>query len=228
MKRKLLTLIVVVSIVCPAMGAKVKSFCEYGTGVALQLGVGGAIWDQAWGLGPWDWYGCQATPNVGILNENVSGILETTTAGPPSIDPDYILRFTFGGQLVLTANESDDPETIAGQIVGDVDGIFVADASADRAVVDDEAGTITIIFGAELHDDPDALMTVTETTGKFKSIHAVGPWEVHVNGTVTLARIEGMDLQLNILAALSIPALILGAEEEIVLAGSYYRSSPEK
>jgi len=35
-----------------------------------------------------------------------------------------------------------------------------------------------------------------------------------------------MDLQLNILAALGNPALILGAEEEIVLAGSYYRNSP--
>lgn len=225
MKRKLLTLIVLVSIVCPAMGANVKSFCEYGTGVALQLGVGGAIWDQAWGLGPWDWYEGQAKPNVGIINQNVTGILVTTTAGPPSIE-DWILRFTFGGQIVLTANESDDPKTIAGQIVGDVDGIFVADVSADRAVVDQEAGTITIVFGAELHDDPDALITVTETTGKFKSIHAVGLWEWYVNGTVTLARIEGMDLQLNILAALGNPALILGAEEEIVLAGSYYRNSP--
>jgi hypothetical protein len=138
-----------------------------------------------------------------------------------------VLRFDFGGWFVLTANDENKPDKVAGQIFGDVAGTFVADLNADRAVVDEEAGTITIAFGADLHDDPDALITVTETTGKFKSIQAVGPWEWYVSGTVTIALIEGLPLQLNILAGLGDNTLLLGAEEEIVLSGSYYRSSPE-
>jgi hypothetical protein len=227
MKRLLVTLLVVGLLVCPAMGEKVKSFCEYGTGVALQLGAGGALWDQAWGEGAWGWYECDAVPNVGFLNQNVVGQLGTTTAGPPQIDVDWVLRFDFSGWFVLTANDNHEPDKTAGQIFGDVAGMFVADLNAGRAVVDEEAGTITIAFGADLHDDPDALITVTETTGKFKSIQAVGPWEWYVSGTVTIALVESLPLQTNILAGLGNPALLLGAEEEIVLSGSYYRSSPK-
>jgi len=226
MKRLLLTLLAVGLLACPVMGEEVKSFCEYGTGISLQLGAGGGLWDQTWGEEAWEWYDCDAEPNVGFLNKNVVGLLGTTTAGPPQIDGDWILRFDFGGWFVLTAN--DNPGEIAGQIFGDVEGTFVADINADRAVVDEEAGTITIVFGAELHDDPDALITVTETTGKFKSIHAEGPWEWHVSGTVDIALVEGLPLQMNILAGLGNPDLLLGAEEEIVLSGSYYRSSSEK
>jgi hypothetical protein len=230
MKRLLLTLLIIGLLVCPAMGEQVKSFCEYGTGIALQLGAGGALWDQAWGEEAWEWYECDAAPNVGFLNENVVGLLGTTTAGAPDIDADLVLRFSFGGYFVLTAYDEDDLGEIAGQIFGDVEGLFVADLNAERAVVDEEAGTINIFFGAELHDDPDALITVTETTGKFKGIHAVGPWEWYVSGTVTIALVDSMpSLQTNIMAALAPNSpLLLGAEEEIVLSGSYYRSSPEE
>jgi len=227
MNRKLLTLIVVVSIACPAMGAKVKSFCEYGTGVALELSGEAGLWQQTWRGKAWEWWDCEAAPNVGFLSNNVVGLLQTWHTGPPDIDWTLmVVHIPLAGQLTLTAFGDMSSEDGAGQITGDFEGVFVADGLAAHAVVDEEAGTITIPFGAAVEPGPDGLIYVTETTGKFKSIQAVGPWEWHVNGTVTLARIEGMDLQLNILAALSTPALILGAREEIVLAGSYYRSSP--
>jgi len=212
-----------------ATGEDVKSFCEYGTGVALRLGAGGALWSQTWGEDAWDWFDCSATPDVGFLNRNSVGILETTTAGAPVIDADLILRFTFGGTFALTARQEEGPGYVAGSITGDVTGVFVADLNAARALVDEQAGTITIVFGTSLHDDPDALFTVTETTGKFKSICAVGSWEWYVNGTITIMRMPGLDLQTNILAAL-LPnsPLLLGAEEEIVLTGSYCRTSPNK
>ena len=164
---------------------------------------------------------------MGFLNQNVTGLLGTTSAGPPQIDNNWILRFDFDGWFVLTAQDDEGPGKTAGQIFGDVAGTFVADLSAQRAVVDEEAGTITIVFGADLHDDPDALITVTETTGKFKSIHAVNPWEWYVSGTVKITRIRFMDLQMNILAGLANSDLLLGAEEEIVLSGSYYRGPPK-
>ena len=228
MKRLLMTSLIVGLMACPTMGQKVKSFCEYGTGIALQLGAGGALWDQTWGEEAWEWYECDVAPNVGFLNKNVVGQLGTTTAGPPQIDADWVLRFDFGGWFVLTANDDDEPDKTAGQIFGDVTGTFVADLNASRAVVDEEAGIITIVFGADLHDDPDALITVTETTGKFKSIQTVGLWEWHVSGTIACARVPSLSVQDNILAALSNSDLLLGAEEEIVLSGSYYRSSSEE
>ncbi|UCG58281.1 MAG: hypothetical protein JSU70_02005 [Phycisphaerales bacterium] len=89
---------------------------------------------------------------------------------------------------------------------------------AGGADLDEEAGTITIAFGAAVEEGPDALIAVTEMTGKFKSIHAVGPWEWHVNGTITIALVEGMGIQMNILGALAAPELLLGTEEEIVLS----------
>lgn len=227
MTRLLSIILVTLLLASVTTGEEIKSFCEYGTGVALRLGAGGALWSQTWGEDAWEWFECSATPNVGFLNRNSVGILETTTAGAPVIDADLILRFTFGGTFALTARQEEDSGHVAGSITGDVTGMFVADINADRAIVDEQAGTITIIFGAPLHSDPDALFTVTETTGKFKSICAVGPWEWYVNGTVTIMRVPALPLQVNILAALLPDSpLLLGAEEEIVLAGSYCRKSP--
>jgi hypothetical protein len=209
------------------MSKKVKSFCEYGTGVSLRLGAGGALWDNTWGQRSYEWYQCDADPNAGFLNENIVGMLETTTAGPPQIDENLILSFDFGGNFALTDYNDSNPDEIIGQILGDVEGTFVADMNAANAVVDEAAGTIIIAFGAELHDDPDALITITETTGTFGSIHAVGLWKWHVLGTITCARVPDLSVQDNIMAALGNDDLLLGAEEEIVLSGSYYISSPE-
>ncbi len=174
MKKAMYVLAVMCLVAGVGSAQRIQSFCEYGTGVALRFGAGGALWDQQWGYAPWDWYDCTARPNVGFLNENVGGLLETTTAGAPVIDADLIVRFSFGGNIVLTAYDECNPDAVAGQIFGDVEGLFVADLNADRAIVDEEAGTITILFGAMLHDEPDALINITKTTGKFKSIKAVG------------------------------------------------------
>lgn len=211
----------------PDMNKKVKSFCEYGTGVSLQLGAGGALWDNTWGKESYEWYQCDADPDAGFLNENIVGMLETTTAGAPQIDDDLILSFDFGGNFALTDYSKGRELEIIGQILGDVEGTFVADINAVNAVVDEDAGTIIIAFGAELHDDPDALITITETTGTFGGIHAVGLWKWHVLGTITCARVPDLSVQDNIMAALGNEDLLLGAEEEIVLSGSYYISSPE-
>jgi len=212
----------------PDMSKKVKSFCEYGTGISLRLGAGGALWDNTWGQGSYEWYQCDAEPNAGFLNENIVGMLETTTAGAPQIDDDLILSFDFGGNFALTDYNDSNTDEIIGQILGDVEGTFVADMNAVNAVVDEDAGTIIIAFGAELHDDPDALITITETTGTFGSIHTVGLWKWHVLGTITCARVTDLSVQDNIMAALGNEDLLLGAEEEIVLSGSYYSCPPEE
>ncbi len=228
MKKAMYVLAVMCLVAGVGSAQRIQSFCEYGTGVALRFGAGGALWDQQWGYAPWDWYDCTARPNVGFLNENVGGLLETTTAGAPVIDADLIVRFSFGGNIVLTAYDECNPDAVAGQIFGDVEGLFVADLNADRAIVDEEAGTITILFGAMLHDEPDALINITKTTGKFKSIKAVGPWQWIVSGKIIAMRIPDLDVQTNILAAVANSDLLLYADEEIVLAGSYYRTAPNK
>jgi hypothetical protein len=229
MKRSIVLALVVSLLASVLTAEETQSFCEYGTGVSLRLGAGGALWSQTWGENAWEWYEDDVTPNVGFLNRNSVGMLETTTAGAPVIDADLILQFTFGGTITLTSPEENNQGKMAGSITGEVIGIFVADLNAGRALVDQEKGTITIVFGAPLHDDPDALITVTELTGKYKDIHPVGPWEWYVNGTVTILRVPEMDVQTNIMAALAPQSpLLLGAQEEIVLAGSYYRTSPNK
>ncbi|MHC4169734.1 MAG: hypothetical protein ACYSWQ_22535 [Planctomycetota bacterium] len=208
----------------PDMSKKVKSFCEYGTGVASQLGAGGAVWDQTWGKGAFEWHQCNHDAVSSILDENVVGTLETTTAGAPQIDDDLVLRFDFGGNFVLSGYDEFDSRSpsVVGQILGDVEGTFVADVNAANAVVDETTATITIAFGAPLNDAPDALITVTETTGTFSDIQPVGVWEWYVSGTVTCARVPDLSVQDNIMAALGNDELLLGAEEEIALSGSYY------
>jgi hypothetical protein len=208
----------------PAAAAHVKSFCESGFATALQLGAGGAVWTQQWGLPPVDWYDCPACPNLRFLNENVVGRQETATTGAPVIDANLILRLPFEGTITLTAHDRKKTERITGQIVGAMSGTFVADLNAAHAVVTDT--TITIAFGQSIHSDPDALITVTETTGKFKSIHAVGDWQWRVAGTITIARVTSLTPQNNIFAALQNSALILDAEEETVLSGEYSRGRP--
>jgi hypothetical protein len=209
-----------------ARPGEIKSFCESGFATALQLGAGGAVWEQQWGLPPVDWYDCSASLNVGFLNGSVVGRQETVTSGSPVINANLVLRLPFQGTVTWTAIDADDPGAEAGHIVGAMSGTFVADLNAAHAVVTGE--TITIAFGQSLHSDPDALITVTETTGKFQSLHAEGDWEWRVSGTITIARVESLSPQINILAALQNSALILGAEEEVVLSGQYFRSSPAK
>jgi len=71
-------------------------------------------------------------------------------------------------------------------------------------------------------------MTVTEATGTFANIKQVSPWKWHVNGTIQAARVPDLSVQDNIFAALQQAELLLGAEEEFVLSGLYYRSSSEE
>lgn len=227
MKRLMWAIIIGTFLACPVVAEKIQSFCEYGTAVALELGADGGTWVQTWHEKPCEWYECHASPNVGILGGNVVGQLSTVASGPPQIDwTQMITRIPLTGQLTLTAISDNSLGHDAGQIKGDFEGTFVVDGLAAHAEVDAEAGTITIPFGAAVEEGPDGFIEITETTGKFKNICAEGLWEWHVNGTITLARIPYLDLQTNILAALQNPNLILGAEEEVVLAGSYYRSSP--
>jgi hypothetical protein len=207
-----------------AAAAQVKSFCESGFATALQLGAGGAVWTQQWGLPPVDWYDCPACPNIRFLTENVVGRQETVTTGAPVIDANLILRLPFQGTITLTAHDRKRTERVSGQIIGAMNGTFVADLNAAHAVVTDT--TITIAFGQSIHSDPDALITVTETTGKFKSIHAVGDWQWRVRGTITIARVLSLTPQNNIFAALQNSALILDAEEETLLSGEYSRGRP--
>jgi hypothetical protein len=201
-----------------------QRFCEYGTGTALRFGAGGGLWDQVWSGGPWDWHECPAAVNATFLGENVSGELETTTAGAPMIDENMVLSFDFGGHMSLTKYNETNPDEIDGQIKGSADGMFVADMNAEHATFDAD-GNIVMPFGISVHEAPDALITVTEATGVYADIQAAGQWAWYVNGTVTLARLPDVPLQDNILAALQNSDLILHAEEEFVLTGWYYNDS---
>ncbi|MCP4454969.1 MAG: hypothetical protein GY809_26210 [Planctomycetes bacterium] len=201
---------------------RAKAFCEYGTGVSERLGAGGALWNQIWTGGPWDWHECSAPVNMPFLGDNVSGELETFTAGAPNIDDNMVLSFSFGGQMRLTDTNETNPGEIVGQIIGDADGLFVADVNAEHATFDAE-GNIVLPFGASVHDGRDCLITVTEATGTLADIQPAGAWAWYVDGTMTIARVPELPLQQNILAALQQPELLLGAQEEFVLIGYYLR-----
>jgi hypothetical protein len=198
------------------------SFCEYGRAVAAQFGAAGGLWNQTWSGGPWAWHKCPATVNAKFLGQNVSGELETTTTGTPTIDEALMLRMGFAGRITLTRQSDTTPAQIDGQIIGDMKGTFVADANAAHATFDSQ-GNIVCAFGVAVHNAPDAFVTVTEATGAYADIHAAGDWAWYVNGTMTIAKVPTLSLQQNILAALQRPELLLGAQEEFVLTGWYYR-----
>ena len=210
----------------PDMSKMPMSFCEYGTGSTTKLAPNGGGWDQQWGLGPWDWHPCPAETNAQFLNENVTGNLTTQVTGQPNISDDLILHIPLAGQMVLTEHAADEPTSEIGQITCDVTATFVADMNATNAVVNESEGTITIAFGVSVEDVPDGLMTVTEVTGTFADIVQVSPWKWYVNGTMQCVRVPDLSVQENLMAALQQDELLLGAEEEFVLSGLYYRSSP--
>ena len=208
---------------CEAVeGLKPKAFCEYGTGVTTRFGAAGGLWAQTWTGDPWAWHKCSASVNATFLGPNVTGELETITTGTPTVDEDMILRAGLGGRLTLTAHNAATPANIDGQIIGDLKGTFVADANAAHATFDAQ-GNIVCAFGVAVHNAPDALVTVTKATGTYADIHAAGDWAWYVNGTMTIAKVPTLALQQNILAALQKPELLLGAREEFVLTGWYYR-----
>jgi len=212
----------------PDMSKQPIHFCEFGTGSTAKLAPEGGGWDQQWGLGPWDWFTCMAETNGQFLNENVTGELTTQVTGQGTISEDMILHIPLAGQMIMTEHTVNNPEEVAGQITCDVMAIFVADMNAQRAVVNEEEGTITIAFGTSVEDAPDGLMTVTEVTGTFADIKQVSPWKWYVNGTMQIARVPDLSVQDNLLAALQQAELLLGAEEEFALSGSYYLSSPDE
>jgi len=206
----------------PIESMKPQSFCEYGMGVAASFGAAGGLWKQTWSGTPWPWHTCPATVNAVFLGENVSGELATTTTGAPSIDEDMVLRFGFGGTITLTASTNTARSEIAGQIKGNVTGTFVADANAANATFDTK-GDIVCAFGVTVNDAPDALIAVTEATGTYADIRQAGQWGWYVNGQMTIARVPDLPVQQNILAALQQPELLLGAYEDFVMTGWYYR-----
>jgi hypothetical protein len=197
-------------------------FCEYGTGFALRLGAGQALWDQTWGGGPWTWFKPASATNVKFLGENVVGSYETTSADPSQLDSEKVVRFTYKGKLTISALAGPGSQDVVGQIIGDINGLFVADLNAERATFD-EQGNIVITFGAGLHSEPDATITVVEKTGVFADIKQVGTWRWYMKGKVTIARVPDMALQQNIMAGLGKPELLVGADQEFVLTGWYYR-----
>ena len=203
---------------------KPKAFCEYGSAVAPNFGAAGAVWNQTWAGDPWPWHKCAATVNTKFLGDSVSGELETTTTGTPSVDEKMVLRAGFAGRLTLTKQGGVAPDGSASQIMGDMKGTFVADANAAHATFDSQ-GNIVCAFGVAVHNAPDAFVTVTKATGAYADIHAAGDWAWYVNGTMTIAKVPTMSLQQNILAALQKPELLLGAQEEFVLTGWYYRQA---
>jgi hypothetical protein len=89
----------------------------------------------------------------------------------------------------------------------------------------DAKGNIVCAFGATVNNAPDAFITVTKATGSYADIHPAGDWAWYVSGTMTIAKVATMSVQQNILAALQKPELLLGAQEQFVMTGWYYRSS---
>jgi predicted ester cyclase len=206
-----------------------QDFCEYGTASTERLAPDGGGWNQQWGMaGPLDWIECAAETSVPFLNENVTGILTTYVIGLPDISPDMILHIPLAGQMVITEHSADNPDEVIGQMTFDVLAMFVADMNAERAVVNEAEGTITIAFGASVEEGPDGLMTLTEATGSLADIKQVSPWEWHVNGTMQCVRVPELPLQTNLLAVLQQSELLLGAEEEFALTGAYYHSAPQE
>lgn len=209
-----------------APGSAIKSFCEYGSAQSVQLGSGGGLWTQQWGQHPVKWFQCETSPNNGLLNKNVVGTLQSQTVGAPYISPSLMVTLPLAGTLTLTAYEDDAHTEVSGEIVASFQGDFLLDGFAGHAT--ETSGKILIPFGRAASSDATPMyMEVVSATGKFKNVNQVDLWEFYVSGQITLARVPTLPLQVNILAALQNSALILGAEEETVLTGSYYRAVPK-
>jgi hypothetical protein len=198
-------------------------FCEYGTGLALKLGAGQAIWDQVWGAAAPSWYKCTAAVNAQFLGENVVGLLETADAGPSAVDGNLIVRFTYGGKITLNKLAAPGSTEVTGRIVGEMEGICIADLNAERATFDEQGNIVIVMGGPTLHNEPDVKIKVIEKTGVFANIKQVGTWRLYMTAKVTIARDPSLDLQKNIMAGLGDPKLLVGAAEEFVLSGWYYR-----
>jgi hypothetical protein len=198
-------------------------FCEYGTGLALKLGAGQAIWDQVWGAAVPSWYKCTAAVNAQFLGENVVGLLETANAGPSAVDGNLIVRFTYGGKITLNKLAAPGSTEVIGRIVGEMEGICIADLNAERATFDDKGNIVIVMGGKTLHNEPDIKITVVEKTGVFANLKQVGTWRLYMTAKVTIARDPTLALQKNIMAGLGDPKLLISAVEEFVLTGWYYR-----
>jgi hypothetical protein len=68
-------------------------------------------------------------------------------------------------------------------------------------------------------------VTGVKATGKFAGIHQISSWCLQTSGTITLARVDIFDVQKNILAAIGDSVLRLGAEQEVMLTGCYYKAA---
>lgn len=201
-------------------------FCEYGTGIALRLGAGQAIWDQAWGTAAPSWYKCAAPMNVPFLGENVVGLLETANAGPSAVDGNLVVRFTYGGRITLNKLAAPGSTEVIGKIVGEMDGICIADLNAERATLDQDGNIVIVMNGPTLSSAPDIKIKVVEATGVFADIKQVGTWRLYMAAKVTIARDPTLALQKNIMMGLSDPKLLIGASEEFALTGWYYHKAP--
>ena len=205
----------------PNEAKKANAFCAFGEAHATSLAPSAGAWAQTWDGASHSWFTCPSPGNRDLLADDVVGLLETHATGLPVIDEDYMLHLPLAGTLTLTDYNDADPNVIDGQIVADIETVFVADLNAERATIDVD-GNVVAAFGAAVQDPPvPAKVTVKETTGIYANIQPISTWSFYINGTITSTVISGIPLQQSIFAGMQDSTLLLGAEEDVVLTGWY-------
>jgi hypothetical protein len=111
-----------------------------------------------------------------------------------------------GSSLTVVAHEPGDPSAVRGTMLLGIQGLDHAmNLNADDAIVDEDAGLIMTSFGyPNLPGQPSTIITETlEKTGVFENIELVGDQNIYFNGHLFVRRIEGMDVQENIIQAIT-------------------------
>lgn len=202
-------------------GRQAESFCAFGKAYATSASSEAGAWVQTWDGVSHDWFTCQIPDGGKLLADDVVGSLETQATAPPMLDEDFILSLPLVGTLTLTDYNDIDPNQIDGQIVADLETVFIADLNAERATIDADGNVVTT-FGETIKEKAKpAKVTLRETTGIYADIQQIGRWNFFVNGSFTAMVLPDMPLQQSILAALQNSDLILKAEEDVVLTGWY-------
>jgi len=150
----------------------------------------GSHWSWRFAQGPWTWL---SDDDPALPNWNMSAFVREEDL------------WGVGGSLTITAHEPGDPSAVRGTLVLGIQGLDHAmNFSAADAIVDEDAGLIMVSFGyANLPGPPSTIITETlDKTGVFQDIELVGEQNIYFNGHLFLRRIDGMDVQDNIMHVL--------------------------
>ena len=201
MKQTLMVMQLLLLLACFArnLDAEPVAFENYATFEAVALTPTAIQFQTAYAPGPFAWFNSSGAAELPGFDDSVTSTFFITVLGLPVID-EANMRLTVDAGFEQNFEARDADGTVTGTMTLVGVGKEAFDLNPETIEIDSDAGVIRRQFGSPFFDgEPVVRASLTEATGIFAGIEAVGEWEVHVSAVQVIPLVPEIPLIDNII-----------------------------